>query len=112
MAPYLTDWRGRKTGRARCVVCPATTGEVAAVMKLMAEADEPVFAQGGNTGLCFAAVPEGGSDDRPGIVLSLRRLNRIRQLDLASDIVTVDAGVVLADLHEAAREAGREFPLT
>lgn len=111
MAPFLTDWRGRKTGRALCVVSPASTREVAAVVALAARERQPVFPLGGNTGLCFGAVPEGGDPARPGIVLSLRRMNRIRAVDRADNVATVDAGVVLADLHAAATAAGRSFPL-
>lgn len=111
MAPWLTDWRERRKGRALCVVAPASTAEVAAVMRLCAEEGQPVFPVGGNTGLCFGAVPESGHADRPGIVLSLRRMNKIRAIDRAGNVATVDAGVVLGDLHAAAAEAGRQFPL-
>ena len=111
MAPWLTDWRERRQGRALCVVAPASTAEVAAVMRLCAAEGQPVFPVGGNTGLCFGAVPESGRADRPGIVLSLRRMNKIRAIDRAGNVATVDAGVVLGDLHAAAANAGRQFPL-
>ena len=111
MAPWLTDWRERRQGRALCVVAPASTAEVAAVMRLCAEQGQPVFPVGGNTGLCFGAVPESTRSDKPGIVLSLRRMNKIRAIDRAGNIATVDAGVVLGDLHTAAANAGRQFPL-
>jgi len=111
MEPWLTDWRQRRRGHALAVVQPASTREVAAVVALCAAERQPVFPVGGNTGLCFGAVPESDRDDKPGIVLSLRRLNRIRAIDRATGIATVDAGVVLGDLHNAATEAGRQFPL-
>ncbi|MCU4182020.1 FAD-binding oxidoreductase [Bosea sp. BH3] len=111
MEPWLTDWRQRRRGRALAVVQPASTQEVAAVVALCAAEGEPVFPVGGNTGLCFGAVPESDLDDKPGIVLSLRRMNRIRAIDRAAGVATVDAGVVLGDLHSAAAEAGRQFPL-
>jgi len=111
MAPYLTDWRGQKQGRAVCVVLPASTQEVSAVMRLAAQENQPVFPLGGNTGLCYGAVPESGDAGKPGIVLSLRRMNRIRDVDTVSDIVTVDAGAILADVHAAADQIGRQFPL-
>ncbi|MDU0340190.1 FAD-binding oxidoreductase [Bosea rubneri] len=111
MAPWLTDWRERRQGRALCVVAPASTAEAAAVMRLCAEQGQPVFPVGGNTGLCFGAVPESGRAEKPGIVLSLRRMNKIRAIDRAGNIATVDAGVVLGDLHTAAANAGRQFPL-
>lgn len=111
MAPWLTDWRQRRRGEALCVVSPATTAEVAAVVALCAAEGQPVFPVGGNTGLCFGAVPESGRPGKVGIVLSLRRMNRIRAVDQATGIATVEAGVVLGDLHEAAAKAGRQFPL-
>lgn len=111
MAPWLTDWRERRQGKALCVVAPASTAEVAAVMRLCAAEGQPVFPVGGNTGLCYGAVPESGRAGRPGIVLSLRRMNKIRAIDRAGNVATVDAGVVLGDLHAAAAEAGRQFPL-
>ncbi|MFE0758654.1 FAD-binding oxidoreductase [Inquilinus sp. NPDC058860] len=111
MEPWVTDWRQWRRGRALCVVLPATTTEVSAVVALCTAEGQPVFPVGGNTGLCYGAVPESGRPDRPGIVLSLRRLNRIRAIDRATGIATVDAGVVLGDLHEAAARGGRQFPL-
>lgn len=111
MEPWLTDWRQRRRGNALCVVQPASTAEVAAVVALCAAEGQPVFPVGGNTGLCFGAVPESDRSGKPGIVLSLRRLNRIRAIDQAAGIATVDAGVVLGDLHAAASEVRRQFPL-
>lgn len=111
MEPWLTDWRGRRRGRALAVVSPASTAEVAEVVRVCAAERQPVFSVGGNTGLCYGAVPESPDPDRPGITLSLRRMNRVRGLDRAADLATVDAGVILADLHAAADEAGRQFPL-
>lgn len=111
MEPWLTDWRQRRRGHALAVVQPASTQEVSAVVALCAAQGQPVFPVGGNTGLCFGAVPESDRNDKPGIVLSLRRMNRIRAIDRATGIATVDAGVVLGDLHNAAAEAGRQFPL-
>ena len=111
MAPWLIDWRQRRRGVALAVVSPATTAEVAAVVALCAAEGQPIFPLGGNTGLCFGAVPESDRPDKPGIVLSLRRMNKIRALDAATGLATVDAGVVLADLHNAAGAVRRQFPL-
>jgi FAD/FMN-containing dehydrogenase len=111
MRPFVTDWRGLRQGKALCVVLPASTQEVSEVVALCARNGQPVFPLGGNTGLCYGAVPESGRVDRPGIVLSLRRMNRIREIDAASGLATVDAGVVLGVLHEAAEGVGRQFPL-
>ena len=111
MAPWLLDWRGQRKGHALAVVAPASTEETAAVVRLCAAHGQPIFPIGGNTSLCFGAVPESDRPDRPGIVLSLRRMNRIRAIDRAANIATVDAGVVLADLHTAAGQQGRQFGL-
>ncbi len=73
IAPYLTDWRGRYHGRARAVVRPGSTSEVAAVVRACAEAGVPIVPQGGNTGQCGGATPDAGGE---AIVLSLARMNR------------------------------------
>jgi FAD/FMN-containing dehydrogenase len=111
MAPWLSDWRQRRTGRAIAVVSPATTAETAAVVGLCDKEDQPIFPVGGNTGLCFGAVPESDRPDKTGIVISTRRMNKIRAIDRATGLATVDAGVVLSALHEAATAINRQFPL-
>ena len=111
MAPWVTDWRQRRVGAALAVLSPASTDEVAAVIALCAAEGQPVFPLGGNTGLCFGAVPESTVPGKLGIVLSLRRMNRIRAIDPATGLATVDAGVVLADLHTRAITVQRQFPL-
>ena len=108
-APYLTDWRKQFSGKALCVVRPAATAEVAAVVRLCAEAGVAIVPQGGNTGLCGGSVPVGA---REQIVLSLSRMNRIRELDALNDTITVEAGCVLADVQRAASEAERLFALS
>ena len=80
MAPHCTDWRGRYTGAATCVVLPGNTDEVAAAVRACADAGAAIVPQGGNTGLCGGSVPTGA---RPELVLSLARMNRIRELDAA-----------------------------
>jgi len=109
MAPYLTEDRGLFHGRARAVVSPASISEVAAVMRLCNERGIGVVPQGGNTGRCGGAVPqEAGSE----IILSLRRMNRIRDIDPLNYTLTVEAGCILADLRAAAERADRFFPLS
>jgi FAD/FMN-containing dehydrogenase len=108
-APYLTDWRERYTGQALAVVRPASTDEVAAVVRLCAGARVPIVPQGGNTGLCGGATPD---DSGSAVVLSLQRLNRIRGIDVDNDTMEVEAGCVLQAVQEAARDAGRLFPLS
>ena len=109
MAPYLIDWRRQFSGPAECVVRPASTGEVAAVVAQCARAGVAIVPQGGNTGLCGASVPVGAQRE---IVLSLARMNRIRAIDPLNDTLTAEAGCVLADIQHAAREADRFFPLS
>ena len=108
-APYLTDWRGRFTGRAQAVVLPSTAGEVAAVVSACAEQRVPIVPQGGNTGLAGGATPDASGD---AIVLSLKRLNRVREVDAINGTITVEAGCVLHDVQQAAHDAGQLFPLS
>ncbi|WP_029007715.1 FAD-binding oxidoreductase [Azospirillum halopraeferens] len=108
-APYLAEWRGRFRGNSPAVVRPATTAEVAAVVAACAGAGVPVVPQGGNTSLVGGSIPyEEGRE----IVLSLSRMNRIRDLDPLNYTMTVDAGVVLTAVQEAAAGADRLFPLS
>ncbi len=107
VAPFCTDWRGRYTGNARCVVLPGSTDEVAAVVRACADAGVAIVPQGGNTGLCGGATPTGDE-----VVIVLTRLNRIRAIDPDNNSITVEAGCTLHAVQEAAREAGRLFPLS
>ena len=118
IAPHAVDWRKRYRGEALAVVKPASTEEVAAVVKLCAETRTAVVPQGGNTGLCGGATPLPRKDAgrfSPGgaqIVLKLSRLNRVRAVDAVNNTITVEAGCVLANLQQAASDAGRLFPLS
>ncbi|GJG93044.1 FAD-binding oxidoreductase [Cupriavidus pauculus] len=112
-APYLTDWRRRYTGDALTVLRPGNTEEVAAVMHACHAHKLAVVPQGGNTGLCGGATPpEGESASRGVVVLSLQRMNRVRQVDPLNNTITVEAGVILQQLQEVARDHGRLFPLS
>lgn len=95
--------------RARAVVCPASTEEVAAIMRLADATQTPVVPVGGNTGLAGGTY---AGDDERAIMLSLERMNRIREIRPASRIAIVEAGVVLDTLHQAAAEHDLIFPLT
>ncbi len=109
MQPWLTDWRGRYTGRALALAAPGSTEEVAGLVKLCARYGVPIVPQGGNSGMSGGATPdESGS----AVILSLRRMNAIRRLDAAAREVTCEAGVILQTLHEAAAAEGLRFPLT
>lgn len=109
MAPHLIDWRRRYRGAARCVVRPACTAEVSAVVRVCADAGVAIVPQGGNTSHCGASIPDPNGE---AIVLSLSRMNRIRAIDIANNTITVEAGCVLQTLQTAAAEAGRLFPLS
>ena len=108
-AAYLTDWRGRFTGRALAVLKPGCTAEVATVVKLCNQFKVPLVPQGGNTGLVLGSVPD---DSGAAIVLSLTRLNRIRAIDTQNNTVTIEAGCILENLQQAASAAERLFPLS
>lgn len=107
--PFLEDWRGVYRGDALCVARPRDTAQVAMVVRLCAQHGTPLVPQGGNTSLCGGAVPDAGS---AGVVLSLARLRRIRSLDAASNVIEVEAGCVLQEVQEAARRAGRLYPVS
>ncbi|MCC6887773.1 MAG: FAD-binding oxidoreductase [Hyphomicrobiales bacterium] len=109
MAPFLEEHRRVYRGAAQLVVRPASTAEVATVVKLCAAGRIPIFPQGGNTGLSGGAVPW---EDGKGIVLSLGRMNRVRALDPLDHSITVDAGCILADVQKAAEGVDRLFPLS
>lgn len=109
MAPRLVDQRGTYRGRAALMLRPASTEEVAAIVRLCAGSRTPIVPQGGNTGLVGGATPQ--ADGRE-ILLCLDRMNRIRELDPLDYTVVVEAGCVLKRLQEAAEEADRLFPLS
>ena len=109
ISPALTDHLGVYTGNALAVARPATTAEVQSVVRLCAAHEVVIVPQGGNTGYCGGATPPA---NRAALVLSLARLNRIREVDAAGYTLTVDAGVTLAAAGSAAREAQRLFPLS
>lgn len=109
MEPWLTDWRGRYTGKAVGLASPASTDEVSRFVKLCSAHGVPIVPQGGNSGMSGGATPDDGGES---VILSLRRMDTIRELDVAAQQVTCDAGVVLQTLHEAAEAEGLRFPLT
>lgn len=108
-APFVTDWRKRYRGAACAVLRPGTTAEVAAVVKLAVEHRVALVPQGGNTGLAGGATPD---DSDSQAVLSVARLNRVRELDAHNNTITVEAGVILAEVQARAQDAGRLFALS
>ncbi|MBD3948011.1 FAD-binding oxidoreductase [Nocardioides ganghwensis] len=109
VAAYVVDWTGTHQGRALAVVRPGSTAEVAAVVRACAESRTPVVPQGGNTGLVGGGVPDASGT---AVVLSLGRMRSVREVDPVAGTITVDAGVVLADVQAAAERAGRLFPMS
>src|SRR5215467_4771763 len=107
IAPYLTEERGLYHGRSTLVLRPGSIAEVAAILKLANETRTPIVPQGGNTGLVGGQTPHQGE-----VLISLRRLDRIREVDPTSNTMTCEAGVVLMKAQEAAAAAGRLFPLS
>jgi FAD/FMN-containing dehydrogenase len=104
-ASYETDWTGRFTGRAACVVRPASTADVAGVVSICGDHRVPVYVQGGNTGLVGGSVP----GQLPGVLMSLARLNTVEPVDAVSAQVSVGAGVTLAALQRQVRAGGLDF---
>ncbi len=109
LSPHLQEMRGLYLGDAPCVVKPASTEEVAAVVKICAAHGMAIVPQGGNTGLVGGGIPI--TSDK-AVVLSLSRMNRVRNIDAANYTMTVEAGCILQNIQAAADEADRLFPLS
>jgi FAD/FMN-containing dehydrogenase len=107
--PYCRSWRDDWHGRVPLVLRPASTAEVVEIVTICAETRTPIVPQGGNTGLTGASQPHA---DMSEVIVSTSRLNRIRAIDTFNDTVTVEAGVVLADIQALAAEQDRLFPLS
>ena len=107
LRPWQTDWRGRWTGRAAALLNPGDVEQVRAVVRIAAGHRVALVPQGGNSSMVGGATPSPAGDQ---LILSLRRLNRVRRIDGRS--ATVEAGLVLERLHAAAGDAGARFPLT
>jgi FAD/FMN-containing dehydrogenase len=106
---YVSDWFGRANGKALAVAKPANPEEIASIVKLSAKYHVAIVPQGGNTGLVGGGLPD---DSGQELVLSLERINKIRSLDALGKTISVDAGVILENLHQYTQEHGLEFPLT
>ena len=109
MAPHLVEMRGLYKGASPLLVRPGSTEEVAKAVKLCAEAGVPIVPQGGNTSLCGGSIPfEQGRE----IILSLSRMNKVRDVDTLDYTITVEAGCILQNIQQAAADADRLFPLS
>ncbi len=107
--PYCQPWRDGWPGKAPLVLRPRSTAELAALVKVCAETRTPIVPLSGNTGLTGASQPH---DDMSEVILSTERLNKVRDIDLLNDTITVEAGVVLAEVQRRADAANRFFPLS
>jgi len=106
---HVTEGRGTLRGNAAIMVSPSSTDEVAKVVRVCAAAGVAIVPQGGNTGLCGGAVPD---DSGKQVILNLSRMNRIRAVDPLDFSIVVDAGCILANIQQAARDVQRLFPLS
>lgn len=107
LAPHLEEWRGKYKGHSPLLLKPATTAEVSSILRICFETGTPLVPQGGNTGLVGGQIPFHGE-----VLLSTKRLNRIRGLDVSGATLTVEAGVTLAQVQQAADEKHFLFPLS
>lgn len=114
VTPYVEDWRGRYRGESICVVCPATTLQVSDVVKACAATGVKVLPQGGNTGLVGGATPVKASREAgtAPVIISLRRMNAVREIDTMGNTMVVEAGCILANVQAAAEEHGRLYGVT
>jgi FAD/FMN-containing dehydrogenase len=106
IAGHVKDWRGRWTGATPVLVKPASTEETSKAMALAAKFSLPVTPQGGNSGMVNGSVPYGE------VLVSMKRMNRVREVDTLNDAMTLEAGVILTRAQEVADENGRLFPLS
>ena len=109
LEPWVSDWRGRVHGATPAMLAPGSTEEVAEIVRLAAEHRVPLVPQGGNTGMAAGATPPA---DGSALLLSLRRMNRIRSISADNRLAVAEAGVILEQLHHAANDVGMRFPLT
>ena len=109
LAPWLTDWRGRYTGRALGLATPADTAQVAALVRLCGRYGVPIVPQGGNSGMCGGATPDASGH---AVLINMRRMDAIRRIDRAGRQIECEEGVILQTLHEAVEREGLRFPLT
>ncbi len=106
LASFVTEWRGKLSGQTPFLALPASTEEVADTVRFCAEAGAPIVTQGGNTGLVGGQIPQGE------VLLSLKRMNRIRQIDADNDSLIAEAGLILTAVQHAAADSDRLFPLS
>jgi FAD/FMN-containing dehydrogenase len=109
LAPRLVENRGLYQGTSPLLLKPASTEEVAEIMKLASKTGTAIVPQTGNTGLVGGQTPRAGASD---IILSLERMNKVREIDAVANVIVADAGCILEDIHTAADSVNRMFPLS
>jgi FAD/FMN-containing dehydrogenase len=107
IAPHLEEWRSKYKGHSPLLLKPATTAQVSAILTVCNDTNTAVVPQGGNTGLVGGQIPFDGE-----VILSLARMNNVRAVDRDAHTLTVEAGVILTNVHKAADDAGLYFPLS
>jgi len=106
---YVNDWRGQYIGRAAAVLRPSNTLEVSNIMKFAFDNNIPIVPQGGNTSLCGAATPDNTGDS---IIVSLEKMNNVRQFNKNAQTITVESGMILSQIHDVVEKEGLFFPLS
>ncbi|WP_375396438.1 FAD-binding oxidoreductase [uncultured Sphingomonas sp.] len=109
VAPWTIDWRGRYHGRAAAILAPNAVDGVSLILGRARELGVALVPQGGNTSMVGGATPP---EDGSALILSLRRMNRLRAVEPEAGLAIAEAGVILSDLHDAALAGGMRFPLT
>jgi FAD/FMN-containing dehydrogenase len=109
IAPHLTDWRGRATGASQLMLKPASLAEVVQLVNIARETRTPLVPQSGNTGLVLGSIPDSSGQ---AVIVSMQRLNRLRSISAEDYSMTVDSGIILADVQRVAAEHARLFPLS
>ena len=107
IAPHLEEWRGRSHGQSALLLKPAATAQVAAILAICNQTGTAIVPQGGNTGLVGGQIPLRGE-----VLLSLKRMNQIREINQDGMTLTVEAGVTLQQAQQAAAGVGLLFPLS
>lgn len=108
IAPYLKEWRNRFTGKTQLVLLPHTTEDVSNIVKICSDHKIALVPQCGNTGLVGGQIPDNSGNE---VILSLSKINKIRDLSLTDSAVTCEAGLILENLHNALNETNMMFPL-
>ncbi|MET3559725.1 FAD/FMN-containing dehydrogenase [Bartonella japonica] len=109
IAPYLLEERGQFHGRTPLLLQPSSTEQISSIMRLASQTRTPIVPQGGNTGLVGGQQPDESGN---AVLLSTKRLNKIRCMNLEGNFAVVEAGVILKDLQKKADESDRLFPLS